>query len=85
MAIVRTSQALPGGGTVTLPPRPVRKRFKFQNQGANPMTVTYGSGFAFKNITQWWSLNEPWGEGIQGAIVITGTAGDTFDAEEEIA
>lgn len=88
MTIIRTNGTFAddggGLGSVTIPGRPVRKRFKTQNQNSNPLDVVFASGFGWKNLPPNWMVNEPWGEGMQGAVTLTGTAGDTYDVEEEV-
>ena len=88
MALIRTSAALPGGGSVILPGRPLRLRVRFQNQAAqNTMDVVFASGFTWKGLPP--KATESEGgvgdlEHIQGAITINGTAGDVYDIEETV-
>lgn len=85
MAIIRTNDVLPGGGTVTLAPRALRLGLKFRNKGAAAMTIAGGADswaapVAAGAIYQEMPANPELV--MQGPLTITGTAGQEYDLVE---
>lgn len=87
MPVRRSNGVIPAGGSVTLQGLPGRKSLWFQNQAAaNNMSVQFKSGFTILcrpyDLVQRQIASGGDIEGLQGAITISGTAGDAYDAEE---
>lgn len=88
MPVRRSNGNIPAGGSVVLQGLPGRKSFWFQNQSAagNMMSVAFASGFTVKalqyTVVQRAISSGADVEGLQGAITISGTAGDAYDVEE---
>lgn len=84
MAVSRSNGVLP---VAALPGRALRQAFWVQNKSAvNTMDVAFASGFTVtmqpgsvlqRNLSGGGDM-----EGLQGAITITGTAGQGYDLEE---
>jgi hypothetical protein len=86
MATIRTSNVLPGGGTVTLPGYALRKGLKFRNAGAAAMTLNGADGWVAPVAAGATYQEMPANPELvmQGPLTITGTAGQAYDLIEYV-
>lgn len=88
MPMRHTNGVFPGGGSVTLQGLPGRRSFRFQNQSqAQVASVLYASGFTVAGIPPGGQEQSELRAGadpqrLQGAIILNGTPGEPYDAEE---